>query len=73
MNIKVTEDPLFCPACKIRITRLALQDRQCSSCGIPCYLATDDTKGSGEQMRMRQSRAAVLVEGGPREEGGSRW
>ena len=67
MKIKLIEDPQPCSACDARMTDLALHDRQCSSCGMPCYPLT------GEQMRLRQSWEAVLMESGLMEQGGSRW
>ena len=73
MKIRLIEDALRCPACNTRMTGLALQDRQCNSCGMPCYLVTDETKRTGEQMRLRRSWGAVLIEIGTGELGGSRW
>jgi len=73
MKIKLIEDPQLCPACDTRITAPALHDRQCNSCGTPCYLLTDETKCTGEQMRLRRSREAVLMESELMSQGGSRW
>jgi hypothetical protein len=73
MKIKLIEGPLLCPVCNTRMTGLALHDRQCNSCGMPCYLVTDDTKRTGEQIRLRRSWDAVLTEIGPRGLGGGRW
>ena len=72
MKIRLIEDPLRCPACNTRMTGLALYGRQCNSCGMTCYLVTDETKHTGEQMRLRQSWDAVLIEMGSSELGGSR-
>jgi hypothetical protein len=41
MKIKLIEDPLYCPVCNTRMTGLASHDRQCNSCGMPCYLMFD--------------------------------
>lgn len=73
MKIKLIEHPLLCPACNTRMTDHASQDGQCSSCGIPFYLLTEETKRSGEMMRLRGSWDAVLIEGGLAELGSSRW
>jgi hypothetical protein len=75
MKIKFIEDPQRCPACDTRMTDRALHDRQCNSCGMPCYLLTDETKSTGEQMRLRLRRSweSVLMESEPMEQGGSRW
>jgi hypothetical protein len=73
MKIKLIEDPQLCPACDTRMTDPALHDRQCNSCGMPGYLLTDETQRSGEQMRLRRSWEAVLIESELMEQGVSRW
>jgi hypothetical protein len=73
MKIKLIEDPLRCPACNTRMAALASYDRQCNACGMPCYLETGEMKRTGEQMRLRLSWDAVLIEIVPRELGGSQW
>lgn len=62
MKIRLIEDQQRRPACDAPMIDPALHDRQCNSCGMPCYQLT------GEQMRLRRSWEAVLME-----QGGSRW
>jgi hypothetical protein len=73
MKIKLMEDSLICPVCTPPMTGLASHDRQCNSGGMPCYLVTDEMKGTEEHVRLRRSWEAVLTEIGPRELGASQW
>jgi hypothetical protein len=72
MKIKLNESPGTCPACNTEMTGLSPQDRQCHS--ISCYLGTDDTIHSAEQMRLMLSWGAAIKEIGFRElVGRSQW
>lgn len=71
MKINLIEDLLVCPACSERLSVPGLQ--RCNSCGIECYLETDETNRTEEQIRLLLSRDAVLREIGSRDSGGSRW
>ncbi len=73
MKIRSIEDPLLYPACNTPMTGLALYGGPYNSCGMTCYPDTDETKHTGEQMRLRQSWDAVLSEMESMELGGSGW
>ncbi len=73
MKIKLIDDPMICPGCNARMTGLGLRDRQCNSNGMQCSLESDETRRTGEQIRLLMSRDAVLREIRPTEIGGSQW
>jgi len=72
MRIKLTEDTQLCPNCTQPLTVIGLRERLCNNCGVLCYMETDETLRTEEQMRRVTSRAYALEESGPKEVRG-RW
>jgi hypothetical protein len=73
MKIKLIEDSLPWPACAPLLTGFALHDRRGDAREMPCYLPLDETIRTGEQVRLRRSWEAVLVETGPSDLEAGRW
>jgi hypothetical protein len=73
MRIKLLEGPPICPGCNPWTTGFASDDHCRDSDEMACYLVTDDTKRTDEQVRLQRSWAAVLTDIGPMEVGASRW
>jgi hypothetical protein len=71
MNIRLTEDAPFCPACDARLNIPGLQ--RCNSCGLECYLEINETNHADQQMRLLLSWGVVLRETLTAESEGGPW
>jgi hypothetical protein len=71
MNITITEEASFCPACDTRLNLPGLQ--RCNSCGIECYLEINQTNHADQRTRLLRSWGVVLNESWTVESGAGRW